>query len=70
MRLAYRTKPNKFFREQLSQLKPGKILLPAECEGRNTVFAAKNGWQAEAFDLSAAGREKALKLASANNVSI
>lgn len=39
-------------------------------QGRNTVFAAKNGWQAEAFNLSAAGREKALKLASANNVSI
>jgi len=54
----YRTKPNEFFREQLSQLKHNKILLPAEGEGRNTVFAAKNGWLAEAFDLSAAGREK------------
>jgi hypothetical protein len=40
---AYGSEPNAFFAEQLSKLEPGKLLLPAEGEGRNAVFAAKNG---------------------------
>ena len=67
---AYGTEPNEFFRKELLKLQPGKILLPAEGEGRNAVFAAKNGWQAEAFDISDAGKAKALQLAAENNVSI
>lgn len=60
---AYGTEPNNYLREQLSQLTPGKILFPAEGEGRNAVFAATQGWQVSAFDISANGRSKGLQLA-------
>ncbi|MBP1163430.1 2-polyprenyl-3-methyl-5-hydroxy-6-metoxy-1,4-benzoquinol methylase [Chryseobacterium sp. PvR013] len=60
---AYGTEPNNYLREQLTRLTPGKILFPAEGEGRNAVFAATQGWQVSAFDISANGRNKALQLA-------
>lgn len=66
----YGTEPNEFFRAQLATLPPGRVLLPAEGEGRNAVFAARQGWQVDAFDLSARGREKALRLAKENAVTI
>jgi hypothetical protein len=52
------------------KLPPGAILFPAEGEGRNAVFAARLGWKVSAFDISAEGRIKALRLAEANGVSI
>jgi len=67
---AYGTVPNNFLREQLEKLNPGSILFPAEGEGRNAVFAAQLGWKVSAFDISAEGKNKALKLAEANNVVI
>jgi ubiquinone/menaquinone biosynthesis C-methylase UbiE len=67
---AYGEEPNAYFKTQLMKLKPGKILLPAEGEGRNACFAAKQGWDVYAFDLSEQGKNKALKLAQKNNVSI
>lgn len=66
----YGEQPNEFFREQLQLLPTGKILLPAEGEGRNAVYAATLGWEVEAFDQSAAGQAKALQLAARNNVKI
>ena len=59
----YGTEPNGFFKEQLDRLRPGRLLLPSEGEGRNAVYAAAQGWEVEAFDLSAVAREKALALA-------
>jgi 2-polyprenyl-3-methyl-5-hydroxy-6-metoxy-1,4-benzoquinol methylase len=67
---AYGVEPNEYFKEQLKKLNPGKILFPAEGEGRNAVFAAKSGWQVFAFDPSTEGKRKAEKLASENGVSI
>jgi SAM-dependent methyltransferase len=67
---AYGTEPNLFLKDKLEQLTPGKILFPAEGEGRNAVFAAKLGWQVTAFDPSTEGKIKAEKLASQNGVSI
>jgi SAM-dependent methyltransferase len=67
---AYGEAPNVFFQEQLAKLSPGRILLPAEGEGRNAVFAARQGWTVVAFDQSNAGREKALKLAEKYGVTI
>lgn len=66
----YGTLPNAFFAEQLANLSPGRLLLPAEGEGRNAVYAASLGWEVSAFDLSAIGRTKALALAKAKEVSI
>jgi cyclopropane fatty-acyl-phospholipid synthase-like methyltransferase len=50
--------------------KTGKLLLPAEGEGRNAIFAAKAGWEVTAIDSSAVGREKALKFAEDEGVEI
>ena len=66
----YGTEPNKFLKEQLSLLKPGRILFPAEGEGRNAVFAASLGWETEAFDQSVEGQKKAVKLATHKGVAI
>jgi len=67
---AYGTLPNQFFKEKLEGLHPGKLLLPAEGEGRNAVFAASLGWQVKAVDFSEQAKVKALKLAELNNVQL
>ena len=54
----------------MKNLKPGKILFLGEGEGRNSVFAATLGWQIDAVDASVVGKEKALKLAEQNGISI
>lgn len=66
----YGTQPNLFFKEQIGKLEPGKILMIGEGEGRNAVYAAKLGWQVDAIDSSVAAKDKALKLAEENHVSI
>jgi 2-polyprenyl-3-methyl-5-hydroxy-6-metoxy-1,4-benzoquinol methylase len=67
---AYGEQPNNYLKERLEKLKVGTILFPAEGEGRNAVFAARLGWTVSAFDISAEGRKKALRLASVNKVTI
>jgi hypothetical protein len=66
----YGTKPNEFFKRFIDTHKPGTLLLPAEGEGRNAVYAAKKGWTVDAFDFSAVAREKALHWADSQNVRI
>lgn len=67
---AYGTKPNDFLKEELEKLPSGNILFVCEGEGRNAVFAAKQNWSVESFDLSEEGKRKASLLAKQNNVSI
>ena len=67
---AYGTEPNNYLKEQLDKLIPGTILFPAEGEGRNAVYAAKQGWKVSAFDISMEGQKKASQLAELNNVHI
>lgn len=67
---AYGTEPNLFVRENLEKIAPGKILFPAEGEGRNAVFAARLGWDVTAFDVSTEGKKKAEQLAASNRVKI
>ena len=64
----YGTSPNAFLKEELDKLKAGKILFLCEGEGRNAVYAAKQGWEVEAFDLSEEGKKKAELLAKEKNV--
>jgi len=66
----YGKEPNAFFKNQLGYLTPGKILMLADGEGRNGVYAAKCGWQVDAVDISSKAKEKALTLAAENKVSI
>jgi hypothetical protein len=67
---AYGIEPNLFFKECISQLSAGKLLLPAEGEGRNAVFAAQQGWSVTAFDQSESGKTKAMLLAEQKGVEI
>ena len=67
---AYGKEPNVFIKEKLPLLKTGKILFPAEGEGRNSVYAAQLGWDVSAFDYSTKGKERADDLAKSKNVKI
>jgi SAM-dependent methyltransferase len=66
----YGTDPNDWFVEKLRIMKAGKLLMPAEGEGRNAVWAAEQGWIVTAYDQSPEGRTKALKLAAGRQVEI
>lgn len=62
--------PNVFYQQEIDKLVPKTILFPADGEGRNSVYAAKIGWNVFAFDISEEGKKKALKLAEEFNVEI
>jgi len=66
----YGEQPNEYLREKLPGFSMGKILFPADGEGRNGVYAAVLGWEVSAFDLSIEGQKKALALAEKNGVKI
>lgn len=67
----YGKKPNVFFADYISTLpERGKMLLPAEGEGRNAIFAASEGWQVEAFDSSQVAQQKALAFAKSQALEI
>ncbi|WP_196888004.1 class I SAM-dependent methyltransferase [Aureivirga sp. CE67] len=67
---AYGEEPNVFIKEKLPTFKTGKILFPAEGEGRNATYAAELGWEVSAFDISTTGKAKATLLANSKNVKI
>ncbi len=66
----YGEEPNEYLKQQLGEFPPGKILFPLEGEGRNAVYAAGIGWQADAFDMSTEGKRKAGLLAQKKGVQI
>lgn len=66
----YGIEPNEFFKQQIELMKPGKLLLAGEGEGRNAVYAASKGWSVDAIDFSIAAKKKALKLAESKSVKI
>ncbi|MCX7697401.1 MAG: methyltransferase domain-containing protein [Bacteroidales bacterium] len=67
----YGTEPNVFFKTFIdgNQFR-GRILMVAEGEGRNAVYAAQKGWEVHAFDISKEAKKKALELARSKNVNI
>lgn len=67
---AYGTQANDYLKNVLPKYSPGKILFPADGEGRNSVYASTLGWQVLAFDISTEGRRKALQLAQSEKTSI
>ncbi len=67
---AYGENPNEYLKAKLSAIPAGKILFPAEGEGRNAVFAAMLGWDVSAFDQSKEGKNKAELLAQKKSVQI
>ncbi len=67
---AYGITTNLFLKAHLDSIPKGKILFPAEGEGRNAVYAAQQGFEVFAFDISEDGKRKADLLASENKVTI
>jgi SAM-dependent methyltransferase len=67
---AYGKEPNALLKKILDKIPAGKILFPAEGEGRNAVYAATLGWDVYAFDISEEGKRKAGALANEKNVEI
>ncbi|TKG94009.1 class I SAM-dependent methyltransferase [Puteibacter caeruleilacunae] len=67
---AYGTDPSDYFKKKLPMLNVGKILFPADGEGRNSVYAAQLGWEVSAFDFSEKAKVKADKLAESRGVTI
>ena len=66
----YGIEPNSFVRKMTDNITPGRILLPGDGEGRNSVYAAMKGWDVDSFDYSPEAKKKALQLAEMNNVQI
>lgn len=68
--IVYGYAPNEFLKEFIDNNKPGSMLLPAEGEGRNGIYAAAKGWYVTAFDFSEVAKEKALQLALQKGVQL
>ena len=68
--LVYGEAPNVWMKTCLDVRSPGRILFPAEGQGRNALYAAKKGWQVDAFDFSQVARDRALSGADQQGVSI
>lgn len=66
----YGEEPNAYLKDKLKDIPTGKILFPAEGEGRNSVYAAGLGWESYAFDQSEEGKNKALLLAKKKGVEV
>jgi len=66
----YGKEPNAFLKQELVKITPGRILFPAEGEGRNAVYAATLGWNVDALDSSEVAKTKAEKLAAERRVKI
>jgi len=66
----YGLTPNTFFKQFIDTHNSGTILLPADGEGRNSIYAAKKGWQVDAFDFSEEAKKKALNLADQEGIKI
>ncbi|RLD35726.1 MAG: SAM-dependent methyltransferase [Bacteroidetes bacterium] len=66
----YGKEPNAFFKSCIDNATAGKILLPGDGEGRNSVYAATQGWDVFAFDQSKNGRKKAMMLAEEKGVEL
>ena len=67
---AYGEEPNVFLRRVLDGIEPGKILLPAEGEGRNAIYAASKGWQVDAYDFSEKAIQNAKVFAKQHQVEV
>lgn len=66
--IVYGKEPNSYFKSILDSMRPSSLLLPAEGEGRNAVYAASKGWDVTAFDYSAEAQLKANVFAAEKGV--
>ncbi|MBE7942665.1 class I SAM-dependent methyltransferase, partial [Ramlibacter aquaticus] len=64
------TEPNAYLVAQAAHLRPGRVLCVADGEGRNSVWLARQGFAASAFELSPVAVEKARALAQSQQVQV
>jgi SAM-dependent methyltransferase len=65
------TRPTAFSADNANYIpRPSHVLVPADGEGRNSVFLAEMGHRVVATDIAAGGIAKAQKLADARGVSV
>lgn len=67
---AYGDQPNEFLAANFAAICPGPVIDLGCGEGRNAVFLAEQGYEVTAVDQSAAGLQKAQRLAAERGVSI
>lgn len=68
--LLWTARPNRFLVAEVAGLTPGRALDVACGEGRNAVWLAEQGWQAEGVDFSGVALGKARQLAEAREVAV
>lgn len=66
--LLWGVEPNRFLREEVETLSPGRALDLACGEGRNAVWLATRGWDVTGVDFSTVALEKAAELAGRHDV--
>jgi len=66
----WKSAPNQFVEQHLTELAPGTAIDLAAGEGRNAVWLAGRGWQVRAVDFSDVGLDKGRRLAADNNVEV
>lgn len=66
----YGEKPNEYFQKTLDEIKHGKLFMPGDGEGRNSIYAAKKGWEVTSVDFSSFAIEKAKHYAEHEKVSV
>lgn len=64
----YGKEPNEYFKSIIDKLEPGKLFMPGDGDGRNSIYAAKNNWNVTSVDFSSVAVEKARQFAEQQNV--
>jgi len=62
--------PNRFVADEAAPLPPGRAIDLGAGEGRNAIWLAGRGWQVTAVDFSAAGLDRAARLAAERGASV
>ncbi len=68
--LIYGKEPNQYFEEIIDKIEQGKLFMPGDGEGRNSIYAAKNNWEVTSVDYSSVAVEKAKHYAQHDNVNV
>jgi len=68
--LIYGKEPNQYFKEIIDKLEPGKLFMPGDGEGRNSIYAAKNNWKVTSVDFSSVAINKAKLYSEHDDVNV
>lgn len=68
--LLWTERPNQFLVEEISGLRPGRVLDLGTGEGRNAVWLAEQGWQVTAVDFSRVALDRGAAIAQRSGVDV